>query len=180
MRESPSARRARLIEQRDRLRPRFRSWRTASRSTSNGWRRKSPILADRLDVVRRDQPLSLALRARFASTLASPPADGVGKRLGFLLQELLREANTTGSKANDAAIAAGRDPDQGGARANPRAGGESRVNPFPDHPFGAVGRRKDDDRAPAARAPKRRRLLGVVHDAPAAAGRGRRRRTTTS
>ena len=25
----------------------------------------------------------------------------MGKRLGFLLQELLREANTTGSKAND-------------------------------------------------------------------------------
>jgi uncharacterized protein (TIGR00255 family) len=30
--------------------------------------------------------------------------DGVGKRLGFLLQELLREANTTGSKANDSAM----------------------------------------------------------------------------
>ena len=32
--------------------------------------------------------------------------DGVGKRLGFLLQEMLREANTTGSKGNDAAIVA--------------------------------------------------------------------------
>jgi uncharacterized protein (TIGR00255 family) len=28
----------------------------------------------------------------------------VGKRLGFLAQELLREVNTMGSKANDAAI----------------------------------------------------------------------------
>jgi uncharacterized protein (TIGR00255 family) len=28
----------------------------------------------------------------------------VGKRLGFLLQELLREANTTGSKAADAVM----------------------------------------------------------------------------
>ena len=28
----------------------------------------------------------------------------VGKRLGFLLQELLREANTTGSKGNDAVL----------------------------------------------------------------------------
>jgi uncharacterized protein (TIGR00255 family) len=28
----------------------------------------------------------------------------VGKKLGFLLQEMLREANTTGSKANDATI----------------------------------------------------------------------------
>ena len=40
----------------------------------------------------------------FRSTLASPTPDGVGKRLGFLLQELLREANTTGSKANDAGM----------------------------------------------------------------------------
>ena len=28
----------------------------------------------------------------------------MGKRLGFLIQEMLREANTTGSKANDASI----------------------------------------------------------------------------
>ena len=28
----------------------------------------------------------------------------MGKRLGFLLQEMLREANTTGSKANDTLI----------------------------------------------------------------------------
>jgi len=28
----------------------------------------------------------------------------VGKRLGFLLQEMVREANTTGSKANDGGI----------------------------------------------------------------------------
>jgi uncharacterized protein (TIGR00255 family) len=29
----------------------------------------------------------------------------VGKRLGFIVQEILREANTMGSKANDADIA---------------------------------------------------------------------------
>lgn len=59
------------------------------------------VLADRLDV---QEELS-RFRSHFAAfrqALASPPADGVGKRLGFLLQELLREANTTGSKANDA------------------------------------------------------------------------------
>ena len=32
-------------------------------------------------------------------------AAGVGKRLGFLLQEMLREVNTIGSKSQDAAIA---------------------------------------------------------------------------
>jgi uncharacterized protein (TIGR00255 family) len=42
--------------------------------------------------------------AAFRSTLSTASPDGVGKRLGFLLQELLREANTTGSKANDAAM----------------------------------------------------------------------------
>ncbi len=40
----------------------------------------------------------------FRETLAAPGADGAGKRLGFLLQEILRETNTIGSKANDAAI----------------------------------------------------------------------------
>jgi uncharacterized protein (TIGR00255 family) len=38
----------------------------------------------------------------FRETLDAPTGEPVGKRLGFLLQELLREANTTGSKANDA------------------------------------------------------------------------------
>ena len=42
--------------------------------------------------------------AAFRNALRSAPSEGVGKRLGFLLQELLREANTTGSKANDATI----------------------------------------------------------------------------
>jgi uncharacterized protein (TIGR00255 family) len=38
----------------------------------------------------------------FRETLTATAGEPVGKRLGFLLQELLREANTTGSKANDA------------------------------------------------------------------------------
>jgi uncharacterized protein (TIGR00255 family) len=43
----------------------------------------------------------VAVRAALAETGGEP----IGKRLGFLVQELLREANTTGAKANDAAIA---------------------------------------------------------------------------
>jgi uncharacterized protein (TIGR00255 family) len=42
--------------------------------------------------------------AAFRGALAETHDAGVGKRLGFLIQEMLREANTTGSKANDAAI----------------------------------------------------------------------------
>jgi uncharacterized protein (TIGR00255 family) len=44
--------------------------------------------------------------AMFRDTLDRGEAGGVGKRLGFIAQEFLREANTMGSKANDAAIAA--------------------------------------------------------------------------
>jgi uncharacterized protein (TIGR00255 family) len=40
----------------------------------------------------------------FRETLRVGAADGVGKRLGFVAQELLREANTIGSKANDVEI----------------------------------------------------------------------------
>jgi len=41
----------------------------------------------------------------FADLLKAPPDDPVGKRLSFLVQEMHREANTIGSKANDASIA---------------------------------------------------------------------------
>jgi len=41
----------------------------------------------------------------FADLLLAPPDDPVGKRLSFLVQEMHREANTIGSKANDASIA---------------------------------------------------------------------------
>jgi uncharacterized protein (TIGR00255 family) len=61
-------------------------------------------LAERLDVseevVRFRSHLEL-----FAQLLDASPEEAVGKRLGFLVQEMHREANTTGSKANDARIA---------------------------------------------------------------------------
>jgi uncharacterized protein (TIGR00255 family) len=41
----------------------------------------------------------------FRETLERGDPSGVGKRFGFVSQELLREANTIGSKANDAEIA---------------------------------------------------------------------------
>jgi uncharacterized protein (TIGR00255 family) len=59
------------------------------------------ILADRLDVGEELDRFRSHLAA-FREALGAKDAEPVGKRLGFLLQELLREANTTGSKANDA------------------------------------------------------------------------------
>jgi uncharacterized protein (TIGR00255 family) len=40
----------------------------------------------------------------FRETLQKGSVEGVGKRFGFIAQEILREANTLGSKANDAEI----------------------------------------------------------------------------
>jgi len=61
------------------------------------------ILADKLDVGEELDRFRSHISA-FRETLAANDAEPVGKRLGFLLQELLREANTTGSKANDATM----------------------------------------------------------------------------
>jgi len=59
------------------------------------------LLADRVDIAEelvRFQTHLAAVRTALAGSAA------VGKQLGFLAQELLREINTMGSKANDAAI----------------------------------------------------------------------------
>lgn len=61
------------------------------------------ILADRLDVGEELDRFGSHIAA-FREALSATNAEPVGKRLGFLLQELLREANTTGSKANDAVM----------------------------------------------------------------------------
>jgi len=61
------------------------------------------ILADKLDVGEELDRFASHIAA-FRETLGAQDAEPVGKRLGFLLQELLREANTTGSKANDATM----------------------------------------------------------------------------
>jgi uncharacterized protein (TIGR00255 family) len=63
------------------------------------------ILADRLDVGEEVDRFRSHLAA-FGEALAATGGEPVGKRLGFLLQEMLREANTTGSKANDAPMLA--------------------------------------------------------------------------
>jgi uncharacterized protein (TIGR00255 family) len=61
------------------------------------------ILADRLDVQEELQRFA-SHNTAFRAALEQSGGEPVGKRLGFLLQEMLREANTTGSKANDAAM----------------------------------------------------------------------------
>jgi len=59
------------------------------------------LLADRVDISEELVRLRTHLAACRQALATSVP---VGKQLGFLAQELLREVNTIGSKANDAAI----------------------------------------------------------------------------
>jgi uncharacterized protein (TIGR00255 family) len=93
----------RLIEQRDRLRAAVRELADGVAVDEQRLAQEIAILADKLDVAEEVSRFHSHFAA-FRATLASPTPEGVGKRLGFLLQELLREANTTGSKANDATM----------------------------------------------------------------------------
>jgi uncharacterized protein (TIGR00255 family) len=61
------------------------------------------ILADKLDVAEELDRFRAHLNA-FRDTVRSDTSEPVGKRLGFILQEMAREANTIGAKANDASI----------------------------------------------------------------------------
>ena len=66
--------------------------------------REIAVLADRWDI-REELVRARAHVAAFRDLLRLPEEEPVGKRLGFLSQELLREVNTIGSKGNDARIA---------------------------------------------------------------------------
>ncbi|HUF25904.1 MAG TPA: YicC/YloC family endoribonuclease [Gemmatimonadaceae bacterium] len=93
----------RLVEQRDRLRQAVRELTEGLATDEQRIAQEIALLADRLDVSEEMSRFQSHLAA-FREALAEPPADGVGRRLGFLLQEMVREANTTGSKAADAAM----------------------------------------------------------------------------
>jgi len=93
----------RLVEQRDRLHAAIRELTEGLSLDQQRLAQEVAILADKLDVEEEISRFHSHVVA-FRATIASPSGDGVGKRLGFLLQELLREANTTGSKANDASM----------------------------------------------------------------------------
>lgn len=93
----------RLVEQRDRMRTTIRELADGVALDDQRLAQEVAVLADRLDVAEEISRFHSHF-AEFRATMASASPNGVGKRLGFLLQELLREANTTGSKANDAAM----------------------------------------------------------------------------
>ncbi len=63
------------------------------------------ILVEKLDVAEEIDRFDAHIAA-FGETIHSKSGEPAGKRLGFLLQEMVRETNTLGSKANDSAILA--------------------------------------------------------------------------
>jgi uncharacterized protein (TIGR00255 family) len=94
---------ARLLEQRDRLRTAVRELADGVALDEQRLAQEIALLADKLDVSEEIDRFRSHLAA-FREALADRGSESVGKRLGFLLQEMLRETNTTGSKANDAAM----------------------------------------------------------------------------
>jgi uncharacterized protein (TIGR00255 family) len=94
----------RLVEHRDRLRASVRELTEQVDVDEDRLAREIAYLAERWDineeVVRFRSHIEL-----FRESLDGDGSEPVGKRLGFLVQEMHREANTIGSKANDAEIA---------------------------------------------------------------------------
>lgn len=93
----------RLVAQRDRLKTAVAELTGGVQLDEQRLVQEIAVLADRLDVGEELERFHSHLAA-FREALQGGADEGVGKRLGFLLQELLREANTTGSKANDAVM----------------------------------------------------------------------------
>ena len=91
----------RLVGERERLRESVKELSDGVDVDPQRLAQEIAILADRLDVAEEVDRFRAHVGA-FRGALHAPNDGQVGKRLGFLLQEMLREANTTGSKARDA------------------------------------------------------------------------------
>jgi uncharacterized protein (TIGR00255 family) len=94
----------RLVEQRDRLREAVRELSEQVEVDEDRLAREIAYLAERWDIneelVRFRSHVEL-----FQAALGGDGSEPVGKKLGFLVQEMNREANTIASKANDSDIA---------------------------------------------------------------------------
>jgi uncharacterized protein (TIGR00255 family) len=93
----------RLAEHGTRLRTSVRDLAGANNVDPQRLAQEVAILADRLDISEEIDRFRAHIDA-FCKTLSENESEAVGKRLGFLLQEMVREANTMGSKASDAPI----------------------------------------------------------------------------
>jgi uncharacterized protein (TIGR00255 family) len=95
----------RLVEQVARLRRSVKELSSGANVDQQRLAQEVAILADKLDIAEELDRFDSHIGS-FRQSVREGASEPVGKRLGFLLQEMVREANTTGSKANDAAILA--------------------------------------------------------------------------
>lgn len=94
----------RLVAERDRLRAAIRELAGGVAIDEGRLAQELVYTAERLDI-NEELVRFRAHNDAFRELLDADSAEPVGKRLGFLVQEMHREANTIGSKANHAAIA---------------------------------------------------------------------------
>ncbi len=90
----------RIVAERDRLLAAVEELTGSTQIDEQRIAQEVALLADRLDVAEEIDRFRAHIGA-FRDTLRRSDAEPVGKRLTFLLQEMVREANTTGSKARD-------------------------------------------------------------------------------
>lgn len=93
----------RLVRERDRLRRSVAELAGDAGVDEDRLAREVAMLADRWDISEEIVRLRSHLE-HFRSMLEEASSEPVGKRLSFLVQEMHREANTIGAKANDADI----------------------------------------------------------------------------
>ncbi len=93
----------RLVRERDRLRTSVAQLLDGRTADENRLAQEIAFIADKLDITEELVRFAAHVAACREALAADRPA---GKQLGFLAQELGREVNTMGSKANDAAITA--------------------------------------------------------------------------
>ena len=91
----------RLTQERDRLRVAVRELMDGKEPDPDRLAQEIALTAARLDIAEEIVRLETHIRAAREILVGTVPG---GRRLGFLGQEMLREINTIGSKANDAAI----------------------------------------------------------------------------
>jgi uncharacterized protein (TIGR00255 family) len=92
----------RLLAERDRLRKAAADLLDGLRLDETRLAQEIAVMAERVDIAEEVARLKSHLEAARAGLAAAGP---VGRELGFLGQEMLREINTIGSKASDAVIA---------------------------------------------------------------------------
>ncbi len=93
----------RLASERERLRERIRELTESEEVDEDRLAREVAYMADKWDISEEIVRFRAHI-AHFREILAEPSPEPAGKRLGFVVQEMHREGNTIGAKANDPEI----------------------------------------------------------------------------